>query len=51
MSEALALHILRRHWEVVALYLLLGTARALQSLPPEAALALVDLLGGGDDHR
>jgi len=51
MSATLALHIRQRHWELVSLYLLLGMARALQHLPPDAALALVELLGGDDDER
>jgi hypothetical protein len=38
----------RRQWSVVALYLLLGVSEAAQKLPPEALIALFDLLGGDD---
>ena len=48
MAEALAVRIKKKEWELVALYLLLGTARALESLPPDSLTALLDLLGEAD---
>ena len=43
---ALALAIERQVWPLVALYLLLGVARAAAELPPESLAALLEALEG-----
>ncbi len=45
----------RRHWQVVALMLLIGVSEAASRLPPESLAELLDLLGDetekSDDDR
>jgi len=42
--SALALAIERKHWEVAALYLLLGVSQAAAKLPPDAIYGLLEVL-------
>ena len=45
---AMARAVERQAWEVVALYLLLGVARAAAALPRETVQDLLDVLGEAD---
>lgn len=50
MTKTITTCIQTEQWELVALYLLLGMARALEALPPHAVETLLDLLGGAGDR-
>jgi hypothetical protein len=47
----LAVAVERQHWQLVALYLLLGVSDAASKLPPESLTALIDLLSGDETPR
>jgi hypothetical protein len=49
--RALAAAIEREEWEVAALCLLLGVARAARTLPPDAVEALLEVLASGPAPR